>query len=80
MTNATSKCSLSTSNTGKAFAAKQKICTLKSRMLKLKAILDKSKATTPPTAIIKQSDKNMNDVKKYAIKLLTKKKMVKNFR
>ena len=49
-------------------------------MLKLKAILDKSKATTPPTAIIKQSDKNMNDVKKYAIKLLTKKKMEKNFR
>ena len=80
MTNATSKCSLSTSKAGKAFAAKQKICKLKSRMLKLKAILDKSKATTPPTAIIKQSDKNMNDVKKYAIKLLTKKKMEKNFR
>ena len=54
---------------GKAFATKQKIRERKSRIAKLKAISDKSKAKIPPTTIIRQSIKNVNNVKskKYDI-------------
>ena len=48
---------------GKAFAAEQKIHELKSRISKLKVILDKNKAKIPPTTIVKQSAENMHDVK-----------------
>ena len=54
---------------GKAFAAEQKIRELKSRIWKLKTILDKAKAKIPAVTIIKQSAENMNNVKgeKYGI-------------
>ena len=53
----------------KAFAAEQKIRELKGGISKVKAISDKNKAKTPAVTIIKQSARNMNDVKseKYGI-------------
>ena len=47
----------------KAFVAEQKIRELKSRISKLKAITDKTKAKIPEVTIIKQSAENMNTVK-----------------
>ena len=54
---------------GKAFSAEQKIRELKSRISKLKAISDKTKAKASAVTIIKQSGENVNDVKseKYVI-------------
>ena len=54
---------------GKAFATQQKIKELKSRIAKIKAISNKSKAKIPPTTIIKQFAQNMNDEKseKYGL-------------
>ena len=51
------------------FAAEQKIRELKSRILKLRAISEKQKAKIQAVTIIKQSAKNMNNVKseKYGI-------------
>ena len=53
----------------KAFAAEQKIRELKGGISKVKAISDKNKAKIPAVTIIKQSARNMNDVKseKYGI-------------
>ena len=53
----------------KAFAAEQKIRELKGGISKVKAISDKNEAKTPAVTIIKQSARNMNDVKseKYGI-------------
>ena len=53
----------------KAFAAGQKIRELKSRISKVRAISDEQKAKIPLVTIIKQSAKNMNNVKneKYGI-------------
>ena len=54
---------------GNAFVAEQKNRELKSRISKVKTILDKSKAKIPAVTITKQSAENMNDVKgeKYGI-------------
>ena len=54
----------------KAFTAKQKIRDLKSRVSKLKATSDKTKAKIPAVTIVKQSAENMNNVKskKYGIR------------
>ena len=54
---------------GNAFAAEQKNRELKSRISKVKTILDKSKAKIPAVTITKESAENMNDVKgeKYGI-------------
>ena len=54
---------------GKAFATEQKTTELKSRISKVKSILDKNKAKIPTATIIKQSAENMNDKKneKYGI-------------
>ena len=51
------------------FAAEQKIRELKNRILKLRAISEKQKAKIQAVTIIKQSAKNMNNVKseKYGI-------------
>ena len=53
----------------KAFAVKQNIRELKTRISMLKAISDKNKAQIPPKYIIKQSVENMNNVRseKYNI-------------
>ena len=54
---------------GKPFTAPQKIRELKSRIAKIKAISDKSKAKILLTTIIKQSTQSMNDIKseKYCL-------------
>ena len=48
---------------GKAFAAEQKIRELKSRVSKLMATSEKTKAKIPVVTIVKQSAENMNNVK-----------------
>ena len=68
---------------GKAFAAEQKIRELKKRISKVKTISDQNKAKISPTAIIKRSAENMNNVKSKNYKLTpneTEKKSLQNQR
>ena len=70
---------------GKAFAAaaEQKIRELKKRISKVKTISEQNKAKISPTAIIKRSAENMNNVKSKNYKLTpneTEKKYLENQR